>query len=360
MIADMHERLVAWFHANKRDLPWRRDPSPYAVLVSEFMLQQTRVETVIPYFETWMRRFPTLASVAAAPLEEVYSVWQGLGYYRRARNLHRCAQVLRDSYNGVIPGEPQALRELPGVGPYTSGAIASIAFQCPVPAIDGNVIRVVSRVAEIATPVNQAGAQREIHDFAARLVAIGDPSSTNQAIMELGATVCTPRNPSCATCPLGAICRARASDRVYELPVAATKARARLVEMCAIIVGTTEGSVLLAQREADGLLGGLWEPPMLEVRGGADVGATLRRALGSVPSHRALAPVIHVFTHIRMTIHPIIIDDDPGAIVQKWADALLSGVHGPAYASMYAHNARARAELPLSRMARKVLLAAET
>ena len=200
MIGDIpgfRRALLGHFDRSRRALPWRSERTPYRVMVSEFMLQQTRVETVIPYYERWLRRFPGWEALADAGEDEVLRAWTGLGYYRRARNLHRAARVVRERFGGELPKEPAALKRLPGVGEYTAGAVASIAFGRAVPAVDGNVRRVLCRILDVAAPT--AGRLRE---EAARLVDPGRPGDFNEALMELGATVCTPRAPGCGGCPV--------------------------------------------------------------------------------------------------------------------------------------------------------------
>ncbi len=198
----LRRALLAFYDARRRDLPWRRDPDPYRVWVSEVMLQQTRVDAVVPYYERWLRRFPTLHALATAEPDEVLRAWEGLGYYARARNLHRAARVVRERHAGDVPSEPAALRELPGVGDYTAGAIASIAFGRREPAVDGNVRRVLARLLDVADPP-----PARLRAVAAALVPAERPGDFNQALMELGALVCTARVPRCADCPVRGVCR---------------------------------------------------------------------------------------------------------------------------------------------------------
>ncbi len=255
--------IVAYFTAVKRDLPWRRTRDPYAIWVSEIMLQQTRIATVIPYFERWMARFPTVAGLAGAPLDEVLSAWSGLGYYSRARNLHRGAEVVVERFGGQLPDTVAALREIPGIGPYTAGAIASIAFGRRAAVVDGNVARVLARLHVVDGDVKSSAVTRELWRLAARMVPEGAPGDCNQGLMELGQSVCTPSNPSCLLCPLRDHCRARAAGLERILPRMSRRKNARtlpLLETCALWA-VRRKRVLLAKRSPNGLFGGLWELP---------------------------------------------------------------------------------------------------
>ncbi|MEQ1502029.1 MAG: A/G-specific adenine glycosylase [Myxococcota bacterium] len=251
--------IVRWFGRVARDLPWRRDPTPYHVLLSELMLQQTRVETVIPYFERFVARWPTLEALAAAPLDDVLTEWAGLGYYARARNLVRCAIAATE--RGGLPQDPDGLRTLPGIGPYTAGAIASIAFGAATPLVDGNVERVLCRLDGIEDDPRSTG-RAAVWARAAELVAArpadAHPGALNQGLMELGATVCTPRAPKCGACPVADGCVARATGEPERLPNKAAKPSPRPMRGVSGIV-RADGGFLLGQRPP-GLLGGMWEP----------------------------------------------------------------------------------------------------
>lgn len=255
--------LLEWFSANARDLPWRRTRDPYAIWLSEVMLQQTRVETVIPYFERFLSRYPDVGALASAELDDVLSMWSGLGYYRRARELHAAAKEVTTRYGGAIPSEAAVLRELSGIGAYTAGAISSIAFGRREPLVDGNVARVLARVEGVDDDVRSTEGSRAIWAAAARLVPIDAPGRFNEALMELGATVCTPRDPRCLICPLRKVCVAAATGRQTELPVLPTKKKVPVVPMVAAVVKHGK-NVLFARRTEGGLFGGLWEPPMVE------------------------------------------------------------------------------------------------
>ncbi|MCR2806117.1 A/G-specific adenine glycosylase [Paenibacillus soyae] len=256
--------LLAWYRRGNRDLPWRRNKDPYRIWVSEIMLQQTRVETVIPYYERFMAQFPTVQALADAPEEEVLKCWEGLGYYSRARNLQAGARMVVQLYGGIIPDDKEAVAGLKGVGPYTAGAIMSIAFNRPEPAVDGNVMRVLSRFFcledDIAKPKTRVG----IEKLAASLIPEGAAGDFNQALMELGALVCTPKSPSCLPCPVMEHCEARLQGRELELPVK-TKAKPPRPEyrLAAIVRGSgaNEGKILVRQRPESGLLAQMWELP---------------------------------------------------------------------------------------------------
>ena len=256
------EKLSAWFVREKRDLPWRRTRDPYRVWISEAMLQQTRVETAIPYYERFLARFPTVEALAGAEEDSVLAAWSGLGYYRRARALRAAAQVIVERHGGRFPDEVEQLLELPGVGPYTAGAIASIAFGRPEPLVDGNVTRVLSRV----FGVEGARTGPRIWSLAKELVTEEDPGSWNQALMELGALVCLPRAPLCDRCPIADRCVARKEGRVEELP--APRARPSTISIDVVVLAASNaGRWLLERRPAKGRMAGMWQLPTVERRG---------------------------------------------------------------------------------------------
>jgi A/G-specific adenine glycosylase len=259
--------LLEWYRRSKRRLPWRETKDPYAIWISEVMLQQTRVETVIPYYQRFMEKFPTVEALAGAPEEEVLKAWEGLGYYSRARNLQAAVREVHERYGGVVPAEPEAIASLKGVGPYTAGAILSIAYNRPEPAVDGNVMRVLSRFFLIEEDIAKGKTRKFIEDLARRLIPAGEAGDFNQALMELGATVCTPRSPHCLTCPVLRDCAARLAGREESLPVK-TKAKPPRPErrVAALIYGAGDwrGRFLIRQRPAEGLLARMWELPHYE------------------------------------------------------------------------------------------------
>lgn len=302
--ATLRRALLDFFDAARRDLPWRRTSDPYHVWVSEIMLQQTRVETVIPYFERWLERFPTLDALADAPIDDVLKCWEGLGYYARARNLHRAARLVRERYAGVVPDDPDALRELPGVGDYTAGAIASIAYGRPEPAVDGNVRRVLSRLFDLEDPT-----PAELRGIAAALVDGPRPGDLNQALMELGATVCVPRAPACTACPVSDHCRAYAAGTQAERPARRGSKPVPERDVGTAVLVAPDGRLLLVRRPEDGLLGGLWEFPGAEARPGESVVEAAERAAraasgaDALPRGEPLGQVAHIFTHLRARYH---------------------------------------------------------
>ncbi len=292
--------LLAWFDLHRRDLPWRRSRDPYAIWVSEVMLQQTQVSTVIPYWNRFLARFPTVEALAGATLPEVLSLWRGLGYYARARNLHRAAKAVVAEHQGKLPSDPALLSKLPGFGRYTTGAVASIAFGRELPVVDGNVARVLSRL--FAVEGTPGDAQREAHLWqrAGELVAGDRPGDFNQALMELGALICRMENPACLLCPVRASCAALASGRISELPAARMRAPRKKLRL-AVAVWRKSREVLLGMREEKGLFGGLWELPCAEIpprAGPAQVLSALRSAVGaSIRLGASLGSVRRTLTH---------------------------------------------------------------
>jgi A/G-specific adenine glycosylase len=302
---DLRRRLLAWYDREARALPWRRSRDPYAIWVSEVMLQQTQVAVVLPYWERFLARFPTLPALADAPLDAVLAAWRGLGYYARARNLKAAAEAVVERHHGVLPASVAELAELPGFGRYTVGAVASIAFGIPEPLVDGNVARVLSRLFAVDGPPGTPERERTLWTIAGRLVVGVRPGDFNQALMELGATVCKVAEPLCLLCPLRMHCRALALGQVERLPPprpAPVRRRLRL----AVAVVRRRGRLLLARRPARGLFGGLWELPSVEVEPGAS-GRAMQAALKGVlgPGTRlgpALGDVRRTLTHRELTL----------------------------------------------------------
>lgn len=298
-------RLLQWYTKRRRILPWRGHPDPYAVWVSEIMLQQTRVETVIPYFERWMKLFPNVNALAAAKERDVLNAWEGLGYYARARNLRKAAKIVASHFNGQLPRDPQALRQLPGIGRYTAGAIASIAFNMDEPALDGNIRRVLSRVFDVSERADSSAGETILWDLAARNLPKGKAGDYNQALMELGATVCLPKNPRCSLCPLKPLCKARKNGTQELRPVLKPKKKTpHYVYAAAVIV--RRGRALLSRRPSDGLLGGMWEFPNARVE--ADPAGELETALKKalrlrVKRGEAVGVFRHAYSHFKILVH---------------------------------------------------------
>lgn len=289
--------LLSWYDRHARTLPWRGIHDPYRTWVSETMLQQTRVETVLTYYERFLARFPNLAALAAAPEDEVMKLWEGLGYYRRAHHLLLGARQVMEAYGGVLPSDPAELRKIQGIGPYTAGAIASIAFDRPVPAVDGNVIRVVTRVMGVRENTGIPSVKRRIEALAASLVPERRPGDFNQAMMDLGATVCTPGTPNCDRCPLTALCDAYRVGDAEDIPDLPRKnpPRELTYDVCLIF---SRGRVLMRQR-TETMLQGLWIFPMTDGwRAPRQLPAAVRRKTGlSVREVEPAGEARHVFTH---------------------------------------------------------------
>jgi A/G-specific adenine glycosylase len=271
------------------------------------MLQQTQVETVIPYFERWMARFPTLASLATASQQEVLAAWEGLGYYSRARNLHRAAQRVMTEYGGQIPHDLQALRHLPGIGRYTAAAIASIAFGMDEPALDGNIRRVLARLFNVTEPARTSPGEHRLWELAAAHLPPGRAGDYNQALMDLGATICTPRSPDCPRCPLGDLCQARALGVQQERPVTKPRPPVPHYTVTAAVI-QRDGLVLIARRPDNGLLGGLWEFPGGKVQDGEGLPACLWREIheelgAEISVGEPLGVYRHAYTHFRVTLY---------------------------------------------------------
>ncbi|MCC7192939.1 MAG: A/G-specific adenine glycosylase [Phycisphaeraceae bacterium] len=267
-IRKIRHKLLAWYNINRRELPWRtkgtQTPVPYQVLVSEFMLQQTQVATVIDYFDRFLKHFPTIEALALAPVQQVLLLWQGLGYYRRARNLHAAAKKIVQENHGQIPANLAAIASLPGVGRYTAGAIASIAFEIRAPVLDGNVARVLSRWFAIEEPIDKSTVRSHMWSLAEMLVPEVSPGDFNQAMMELGALVCTPRNPQCSTCPIADLCRARSHGLTNVIPRRSLKRGPQEV-MHHVLVVKRGRRFIIEQRPLKGLWAGLWQMPTAEM-----------------------------------------------------------------------------------------------
>ncbi|SFF01915.1 A/G-specific adenine glycosylase [Alteribacillus iranensis] len=301
-IAAFQEDLLQWYEENKRELPWRENQDPYRVWVSEIMLQQTKVETVIPYFKRFLENFPTVSSLAEAEEEQVLKTWEGLGYYSRARNLHSAVKEIKEVYGGEVPSSKEDFSSLKGVGPYTAGAVMSIAFDKPEPAVDGNVMRVFSRILLIRDDIGKSKTRKKFEQILPSFLEGIRPSQFNQALMELGALVCTPKSPGCLLCPVQDYCLARAEGVQTELPVKAKKKSPSTKEMAAVIVKNKEGKTLFHQRGETGLLARLWEYPNIEVEKGKEqeqVEKYLREQFGITATiSKTVQYVQHVFSHL--------------------------------------------------------------
>ena len=311
--------LIPWFNRHRRDMPWRRTRDPYAIWVSEIMLQQTQVETVKPYFICFMKRFPTVQALARAPIAAVLKLWEGLGYYSRARNMHAAAKRIASDLGGKLPRTVPELLALPGIGRYTAGAIASIAFGQDEPVLDGNVTRVLCRVFRIRENPKEAPTQERLWSLARRVIPAGKAGLMNQAMMDLGATVCVPRNPRCPICPVGArnekpgflkkpgFCLARRHNEQNDIPLRVKRKPVPHYDIAAGIVWKG-GRILIDQRRPEGLLGGLWEFPGGKRRAGESLKAAVVREVREELGVRAevvrpLITVKHAYSHFRITLH---------------------------------------------------------
>lgn len=314
--------LLAWFARDRENLPWRESRCPYRVWLSEIMLQQTQVTTVIPYFKRFLERFPTLEDLARAPLDDVLKAWEGLGYYSRARNLHRTAQIVVSKYGGRFPTSPEELQTLPGIGRYTAGAIASIAFGVDAPVLDGNVIRVLARLYNLADDITQPATQRALWTLAEQLVPPGEAGAWNEALMDLGRRICIRRDPRCAVCPVNDWCEAFQAGTQRQRPVRPQRVRLPHFDVAAAVIHHAHGQVLIAQRPLDAMLGGLWEFP----GGKREPGETLRECLAreiceelgvEIRAGEQIGAVRHSYTHFRITLHAFhctIVSGEPQAI----------------------------------------------
>ncbi|MEA3439060.1 MAG: A/G-specific adenine glycosylase [Chloroflexota bacterium] len=299
--------LLGWYKQHARELPWRSNPNPYAVWVSEVMLQQTRVQTVLPYYARWMSRFPIISALANASQHQVLSLWEGLGYYGRARNLHRAAQIVMDEHHGELPRDPEKLRRLPGIGAYTAGAIASIAYGLDEPALDGNIRRVLARCFNVTDPVRSGVGERKLWSLAAENLPVGKAGAYNQALMDLGAIVCTPRSPDCRGCPLVNICISYALGVQEERPVRLAKSAIPHHTVTAAVIARRD-QVLIALRPQDGLLGGMWEFPGGKQEPGEELVSCLQREIYEelaveIDVNESFGVFHHAYTHFRVTLH---------------------------------------------------------
>ena len=299
--------LLKWYRKNKRDLPWRRLGSPYRTWISEIMLQQTQVQTVIPYFEKWMKTFPDIQTLAQAPLENVLKLWEGLGYYSRARNIHQSARKIMDEFGGKVPSEEKQILSLPGIGRYSSGAILSIAFKKPKPVLDGNVIRVLTRLYAIEADVR-------LHQTLERLWALADsllhkkfPGDFNQGMMELGALICKPQKPNCPACPLNSHCKAFKTKEVLRFPVITKREKTEKIRVAAGILWRDK-KVFIQRRPLKGRMGGLWEFPGGKIEKDESPEQGLLRELneelgiqGEILGKRKV--ILHSYTRFRVELH---------------------------------------------------------
>ncbi|NIQ38722.1 MAG: A/G-specific adenine glycosylase [Proteobacteria bacterium] len=303
-IVRFRDHLFAWYHDHQRYLPWRQTKDPYRLWVSEVMLQQTQVKKILSYYGRFVDRFPDIERLAAADLQDVLKVWEKMGYYTRARNLHKAARIVVEGMGGRIPADYGEFRRLPGVGDYIAAAVQSFAFNKPYPVVDGNVKRVFSRLFLIETPINTSLSTKEIKERAEELLDRDKPGLFNQAIMELGATICRPRQPICSECPVSLLCQARKRGRQGIIPVTTRRKPLPTVHIATAVI-YRRNRVLITRRHPDGLLGGLWEFPGGQVRKGEKSEEACTREIKeevnlSVEILEQLTRITHAYTHFRI------------------------------------------------------------
>ena len=299
MLEQIVEPLLGWFGEHARILPWREQPQPYRVWVSEIMLQQTRVEAVKPFFERFTQALPDVRSLAECPEDKLLKLWEGLGYYNRVRNMQKAAQNMVEFYDGEMPADYEKLLGLPGIGPYTAGAVASIAFEIPVPAVDGNVLRVITRITQNDGDILKQSVKRQVEEELLAVMPKGRSGAFNQALMELGAVVCVPNGPArCMECPVAALCKAYHHGTVDELPVKAPKKK-RTIENKTVLVIQDGECTAIRKRPQEGLLAGLYELPNVEGHLSMDEALQKVKEMNLEPLHIEVLPEAkHIFSHI--------------------------------------------------------------
>ncbi len=320
--------LLDWYYMHKRDLPWRETKDPYSIWVSEIMLQQTRVATVIPYYQRFMARFSTVCDLAAAELDDLLKLWEGLGYYRRAVYMHKAARVICHERDGHVPTTASDLQTLPGIGAYTSAAIASIAFGEPIAAVDGNVHRVIARYYGLESDLRKTETQHEIRTLAQNALSHTDPGGFNQALMDLGSGVCTPSSPSCNSCPLSGSCIAFHQTKTDTIPYKSPAKKSPHHTIGVGVIRRDNGTYLIAKRPLDGMLGGLWEFPGGKQEPGESIRECvvreLREELGTeVEPTQKLAEIDHAYSHFTITLHAYLCVIKHGTPQKKHHDKLL-------------------------------------
>ena len=304
---EIRRKLLAWYDKTKRDLPWRKTKDPYSIWVSEIMLQQTQVKTVIPYYERWVKILPTIDKLANAPEQKILKLWEGLGYYSRAKNLKKSALIIHKKMNGNLPKTVKDLQNLPGIGRYTAGAISSIAFGLKAPVLDGNVKRVFSRLFCINDNGTTSSFENCLWEIAEDLLPVRRPGDFNQALMELGATVCTPKSPTCQQCPVRTICHAFLKDSVNKFPSTKKKISSKKIEVSAGII-TKNKMVYIQQRVKNGLMGGLWEFPGGKREKGESLEECLKREIkeelrATIEISKKVMTIKHTYTNFRVILH---------------------------------------------------------
>lgn len=307
-LTNARKDLLNWYQQNKRTLPWRDCGDPYKVWVSEIMLQQTRVDQATPYFHRFIERFPTVHDLAESSQDDLLRIWEGLGYYSRARNMHTAAKQIVSEFNGKIPDDEKEILSLKGIGPYTSAAILSISYNKPLAVVDGNVIRVITRFSGIEEDVRSTATQKHIKQIADNFLDKDSPGDFNQAVMELGATICTPKNPQCSSCPLQMDCRAAAMVKTAQIPYKSPAKKRPHKHIGVGVITGSDGKLLIAKRPNDVMLGGLWEFPGGKQESGETIQETIARELTEelgvdVTVQDEITQIKHAYSHFTITLH---------------------------------------------------------
>ncbi|PSN20509.1 A/G-specific adenine glycosylase [filamentous cyanobacterium CCP5] len=305
-MVDFRQQLLAWYGVRGRDLPWRQTQDPYAVWISEIMLQQTQVKTVLPYYQRWLAQFPTVVDLAAAPQQQVLKAWQGLGYYARARNLHRAAQLIVEGHGGEFPDQLETAMALPGIGRTTAGGILSSAFNQPVAILDGNLKRVLARLIALEVPPQRA--LKQLWDLSEQLLDRQHPKDFNQAMMDLGATLCTRHRPACLLCPVRSHCRAYNLNVQSEIPMSEPRGPLPHKQIGVAVIWNEQGQILIDRRRQEGLLGGLWEFPGGKIEPQETVEACICREIKEelgidIAVEERLIAVDHAYSHFKVTLN---------------------------------------------------------
>ncbi len=320
-------KLLAWYKHHQRSLPWRKTNDPYRIWISEIMLQQTQVNTVIPYYQRFIKSFPNVRTLAVAPLPDVLKAWENMGYYSRARNIHAASRIIVKQWGGRIPDKLEEIKMIPGIGKYTAGAILSIAYGQAVPAVDGNVRRILCRLFAIRKPADDPREQKKLRDLAALLVPAKHSGEFNQGLMDLGATVCKAKNPDCSRCPLSGLCRAKLHDLQNILPTTRKTPTIPHRQAAAAVIRNSDDLLLVVQRPARGLLASLWKLPGGFIEDVEKTGSLLRCNVKeelniSIRVGRYLASVDHVYSHFRLTLQAYncrLLKGNPEALAcQNW------------------------------------------
>ncbi len=314
---DLPKKLLPWYKKNARKLPWRENKDPYCVWISEIMLQQTRVEAVIEYYNRFLKAIPDMKTLALVDDEKLLKLWEGLGYYTRAKNLKRAAREILEKHNGVFPHEYALILELPGIGPYTAGAISSICFDLPIPAVDGNVLRVLSRITNSSAPIDEQKTKTDIFNMLKKIYPKKDPGDFTQALMELGAVICTPQSPKCQQCPLRTRCRANAAHTVSNIPVKSVKKAKKLIYKT-IFLFECHKKFALIKRKQDGLLGGMWQFPEIDGKLSLQQAVNAAQEMGVHPVQLyRKTEKSHIFTHLKWDMrcyHILCADQTPNFV----------------------------------------------